>query len=117
MAGRDCSEAVTNAVRRHVAKTGSPVFTRQALIDTELEAIIADTGSAGATPNQTLSRELQQLRDAGVLKFIDQGTYRLLDTPSAHQGTSKGVFLVGSHSIYEDEPERFYRFPPRYLAN
>lgn len=28
---------------------------------------------------------------------------------------SKGVFVIGSHSIYEDEPDRFYRFPPRWL--
>ena len=49
------SEAVTNAVRRHVAKTSSREFTRQALIDSELDAIVADTGSAGATPNQTLA--------------------------------------------------------------
>lgn len=113
------SEAVASAIRRHVAKTSSRVFTRQALIDSELDAIVADTGSAGATPNQTLSRELQQLRDQGVLEFIDQGTYRLLDSPIAvaNPGTSKGVFVIGSHSIYEDEPERFYRFPPKWMRN
>jgi hypothetical protein len=76
VAGRSWSEAVTNAVRRHVAETGSVIFTRQALMDTQLDAIMAETGSAGATPHQTLSRELQQLRDTGLLEFIDQGTYR-----------------------------------------
>ena len=70
MAGRNWSEAVTNAVRRHVAETGSVIFTRQALIDSQLDAIVADTGSAGATPHQTLSRELQQLRDIGLLEFL-----------------------------------------------
>ncbi len=119
MAGRSWSEAVTNAVRRHVAETGSAIFTRQALMDTQLDAIVADTGSAGATPHQTLSRELQQLRDTGLLEFIDQGTYRwkgaALD--SLRNGTSKGVFVIGSHSIYQDEPERFYRFPQRWMAN
>ncbi len=55
------------------------VFTRQELIDGELDTIIGDTGSKGATPDMTLSRELQQLRDAGVLEFIDdRGTYRLM---------------------------------------
>jgi putative restriction endonuclease len=115
--GKSWSEAVQDSVRRHVSKTGSRLFTRQALIDAELDAIVADTGSAGATPHQTLSRELQQLRDTGELEFIDQGTYRLLDPPLVVLGATKGVFLVGSHSIYEDEPERFYRFPTRYLAN
>ncbi len=119
MAGRSWSEAVTNAVRRHVAETGSATFTRQVLIDSQLDAIVTDTGSAGATPHQTLSRELQQLRDAGLLEFLDQGTYRwkgaALD--SLRNGTSKGVFVIGSHSIYQDEPERFYRFPERWMAN
>ncbi len=113
------AEAVETAVRRHVAKTGSPLFSRQALIDGELDAIIADTGSAGATPHQTLSRELQQLRDAGVVEFVDQGIYRLAGPvlEPVRRGGSKGVFVVGSHSIYEDEPERFYRFPTRWMAN
>jgi putative restriction endonuclease len=73
------SEAVEAAVRRHVGRTGSAVFTRPELIDAELETIIADTGSKGATPDMTLSRELQQLRDAGVVEFVDdRGTYRLI---------------------------------------
>ncbi len=79
MAGRDWSEVVEDAVRRHVGSTGDPVFTRQALIDAELDRIISETGSEGVTPERTLSRELQQLRDAGVLAFVDdRGTYRLV---------------------------------------
>lgn len=111
--------AVENAVRRHVAQTGSRVFTRQALIDSQLDAIVGETGSAGATPHQTLSRELQQLRDVGLIEFVDQGTYRWIGYSVAVPGadTSKGVFVIGSHSIYEDEPERFYRFPPRWMRN
>ena len=55
------------------------MFTRQELFDGELSTIIAETGSEGATPHKTLDRELQQLRDAGVLRFVDdRGTYRLL---------------------------------------
>lgn len=119
MAGRDWSETVEEAVRRHVARTGSKVFTRRELIEAELPRIVAETGSRGATPEMTLSRELQQLRDAGVIEFVEQGTYRLLDLTlaSAQQGTNKGVLVVGSHSIYKDEPERFYRFPSKWLRN
>lgn len=79
MTGRDWSEVVEEAVRRHVDSTGDPVLTRQELIDAELDRIISETASEGATPHMTLSRELQQLRDAGVLEFVDdRGTYRLI---------------------------------------
>lgn len=79
MAGRDWSEVVEEAVRRHVDSTGDRVFTRQELQDAELDRIVSETGSEGVTPHQTLSRELQQLRDAGVLEFVDDhGTYRLV---------------------------------------
>jgi len=79
MSGRDWSEVVEEAVRRHVESTGDPVFTRQDLRDSQLSWIVSETGSEGETPHQTLSRELQQLRDAGVLEFVDdQGTYRLV---------------------------------------
>ena len=79
MANRDWSEMVEKAVRRHVSSSGDPVFTRQALMDAELDRIVNETGSTGATPHMTLSCELQQLRDSGVLEFVDdRGTYRLI---------------------------------------
>ena len=79
MAGRDWSEVVEEAVRRHVDSTGDAVFTRQELIDAELDRIVSETSSEGATPHMTLSRELQQLRDAGLLEFVDDhGTYRMI---------------------------------------
>lgn len=79
MAGKDWSEVVEGAVRQHVASTGSAEFTRQDFMDSKLDWIISETGSQGQTPHQTLSRELQQLRDQGVLEFIDdRGAYRLV---------------------------------------
>lgn len=79
MSDRDWSEVVEEAVRRHAAKSGDGSFTRQELIDTELDRIVSETGSQGATPQMTLSRELQQMRDAGVIEFVDdRGTYRLI---------------------------------------
>lgn len=66
-------------MRRHVDSTGDPNFTRQDLIDAELDRMVAETGLAGATPQMTRSRELQQLRDAGVIEFVDdRGSYRLV---------------------------------------
>jgi putative restriction endonuclease len=112
------SEAVISAVRRHVQRTGSTLFTRQALIDSEMPAILAATGSSGATPWQTLSRELQELRDRGRLEFVGTGVYRYAGLPAtdAPLGVTKGVFVTGSHSIYADQPKDFYRFPANYLS-
>lgn len=73
------TESVEEAVRRLVAREGDAVFTRQDLIFSELERIVAETGSRGLTPEMTLNRELQEMRDRGVLEFMDdKGTYRLL---------------------------------------
>lgn len=117
MAGRDWSKAVELAVARLVARKGSPDFTRQELIEQELGRIVRETGSQGATPEMTLSRELQQLRDRGVVTFTTPGHYRAFTggmlLPRAQPG--KCVFVIGSHSIYEDEPDRYYQFPQRWL--
>lgn len=73
MAGK-WRKAVWEAVQRR-ARDGS--VTRAELIEFELDQIVADVGSKGQTPHQTLSRELQELRDAGVLIFDGEGTYRI----------------------------------------
>lgn len=80
-------------------------------------AIIAATGSTGATPWQTLSRELQELRDRGLLEFVGSGVYRYAGLPVADTplGATKGVFVTGEHSIYGDQPKDFFRFPANYL--
>lgn len=72
-------EAVLSAVLRYVQRHSSPEIERRRLIDEELSAIVAATNSHGATPEQTLSKVLQDLRDDGVLRFKDgMGTYVLL---------------------------------------
>jgi putative restriction endonuclease len=115
--GQSWSEAVAAAVRRHVLRTGSTIFDRQALIDSEGQRILIDTGSSGATPWQTLSRVLQELRDSGVLEFVGGGTYRYngLAAVPEQAGTTKGVFVTGPYSDYDDDPPHFYRFPPQWL--
>lgn len=117
MAPSSWSEAVLSAIRRHVQRTGSTLFTRQGLIDSEMDRIIALTGSTGATPWQTLSRELQGLRDRGMLEFVGSGVYRYAApaVPETQSGPTKGVFVTGTHSLYEDQPKDFYRFPANYL--
>lgn len=69
-------ESVANAIRRTTKNTSSRVFTRQQLIEFELQQIVRDVGAKGKTPNQTLSRVLQELRQQGVIEFISPGVYR-----------------------------------------
>ena len=110
-------EAVKKAVARHVAITGSPLFTRQELIASEIGAIAADTRTTGRTPTQTLGRELQQLRDAGLIEFVERGTYRwlgLMPEP-VPVSPSKGIFMLPHHPGFDDLPERRYRFGSQWL--
>ena len=109
------TDAVTNAIRRHVAKTGSPLFTRQALIAAELGAMEAETRTRGRTPSQTMGRELQQLRKEGLVEFLERGTYRWLGAmPEPEPATaSKGIFVLPAHA--SDQPERSYRLQSRWL--
>jgi len=71
--------AVRSAIERRCRATKTDIFTRQELIKNELKQIVADTACKGATPDQTLSRVLQELRDAGYIEFLNNnGTYRKL---------------------------------------
>jgi hypothetical protein len=74
----DWASAVKRALWRSHLRSGSLVVKRQALISEELSIIIAETRTSGATPEQTLSRILQELREGGFVEFIDNGTYRIL---------------------------------------
>ena len=93
-------------------------FTLQDLVHAELAAIVRETGSRGATPEATLRRELQQLRDRGGIEFLGAGSYRLAAAPVLlpSASRSKCVFVVGSHSVYADQPDRFYRFGSQWLS-
>ena len=117
MASKSWTDAVISAVRRHVQRTGSTLFERQAFIDAEGARIKLETGSTGATPWQTLSRIFQELRDAGLIEFVDPGVYRYdgLPASAAQWNSTKGVFVTGTYSPYGDDPPNFYRFPPKWL--
>ncbi len=71
-------DAVLEAVIRLTDTLGSIQFTRQQLLEHELENFYEATGTLGATPTQTLSRELQALRNKGILEFSKRGRYTLL---------------------------------------
>jgi DNA-binding IclR family transcriptional regulator len=71
-------EAVEAAVRREAGRNADGVFTRQDLLANERARILADCRGGGETPEQTISRCLQELEDDGVITFVDgQGTYQL----------------------------------------
>jgi hypothetical protein len=65
-------------VLREAARSSDGSFTRDSLIRNELSKITAAVGSEGLTPEQTLSRVLQELRDEGFISFEEPGVYRLL---------------------------------------
>jgi predicted restriction endonuclease len=74
-------DAVIIALRRFSDRHQTRIINRQKLINEELDQIKYDTNSQGATPAQTLSRILQELREEGVLYFLEEGVYLLLDIP------------------------------------
>lgn len=72
-------EAVENAVLRHASTISNGVFTREEFLAAEEQNIVeACGGEMGRTPRQTISRVLQEMRDDGVIAFVDdRGTYQL----------------------------------------
>ena len=67
------------ALRRLSRKYLTTVIKRQTIIEEELINIINLTESRGKTPEQTLNRILQDLRDEGKVIFLDnKGTYHLV---------------------------------------
>jgi hypothetical protein len=74
-------DAVIKALHRYSVRHETREITRQELIVEEIDQIVKDTNSSGATPTQTLSRVLQELRTEDILHFVGDGVYLLLDTP------------------------------------
>lgn len=73
---RSWRDSVAAAVVRVVRRSGRRTFSREELIQHELERIVGETRSAGRTPDQTLSRVLQELRDDDQIEFLGPGEYR-----------------------------------------
>lgn len=77
--GRPWRESVLDALQRLSHGNAQTLITRQQVIAEELPTIIQETQTPGQTPDQSLSYWLQQLRDDGLLEFVDgRGRYRLL---------------------------------------
>lgn len=82
--------AVWAAVQRQAVRSRG-AFTREQLVGAELGRIVSDAGSTGRTPAQTLSRALQELRDAGLLLFDGRGRYRLAKSTAAEPEVDKAI--------------------------
>ena len=73
--------AVLVALNRFASRHATRLVDRQQFLAEELKAITKATESRGATPHQTASKTLQELRNDGLLEFLSPGKYLLLDKP------------------------------------
>src|SRR5437879_2043194 len=74
-------DAVLASLHSYCTRHATRAVERQRFIGEELSVITAVTASPGLTPDQTLSRILQELRDEGLVQFLERGYYLLLDAP------------------------------------
>jgi hypothetical protein len=74
-------QAAIAGLHRFSVRHRTRLIRRSLLIDEELPLIAAAVDSRGATPAQTLSRVLQELRRLGVLHHVERGVDLLLDSP------------------------------------
>ena len=70
--------AVLDALSRVADRQRSDLISRRSLVYEELNRIADETQSQGKTPDQTLSKILQDLADEGLLEFVSRVQYRLL---------------------------------------
>lgn len=70
-------ELVRDAILEMTSGHPGAHFTRKGLIDHSMPTL-QEAFPAAKTPAQTLSRELQDLRDRGEIEFVARGEYRLL---------------------------------------
>ena len=83
-------DAVWAAVKRQALVSGG-AFSRSELIDSQLAMVVTDAQSEGATPAQTMSRVLQELRDEGVVIFDGRGRYRLAESSAAEPDAQSAI--------------------------
>jgi hypothetical protein len=75
------TESTKLALLNYSARNHTVIIPRQRFIEQELGNIVQSTASQGKTPSQTLSRVLQELRDANFLYFSKQvGEYTLVQS-------------------------------------
>ena len=79
MQGKPWKQATEDAILRICRRRGTKVFDFDSLRQ-ELPQIVKETKTTGKTPENSLSKYMQDLRDEGQIEFVDnQGTYQLID--------------------------------------
>ncbi len=108
-------ESVSSALHRYSARNQTVNIIRSQFISQEIEHIIAEIGSAGKTPGQTVSRVLQELRDEGFLFFSNNsGEYILNHVPidagaedlpedALENAIDKGVLILKDVAVSSEE--------------
>jgi hypothetical protein len=72
-------DSVQQAIIRQCKVNRSDVFTNEQLRNYQLDRIKLETECKGKTPHQTLNKVLQDLRNSGMVQFVDdKGRYRFL---------------------------------------
>lgn len=72
---RQWKDSVREAIKRICDHMESSLFTRKQL-KLELPQMVEETGTQGLTPEKTMDRTLQQLRDLGEIEFLEPGHYQ-----------------------------------------
>ncbi|WP_447962991.1 hypothetical protein [Nitrospira sp. Ecomares 2.1] len=73
--------AVRRALFRFSKRHQTHRIVRQQFLNEELSTVKRETRAKGNTPSQTMSRVLQELRDEGLLLFVNPGEYLLNSGP------------------------------------
>ena len=74
-------DVVLSALHRFSLRHATRAVDRQSFLVEERNAMTIEAGSLGNTPDQTVSRVLQELRDEQLIEFLGNGKYLLLDSP------------------------------------
>lgn len=99
----------------HKLKDKEGYLTLKSLIRTHLQDIVRYNGSIGKTPDRTLCRTLQELRDLGLLTFVIPGLYKVNHSSRyvnlCREYGSKGEMLVSKilkkNNIHFEREKRF----------
>lgn len=125
--GRPSSEAVMSRwrdlvraeLRRWIAEGRGDVVARQDLLRESLPSLAAEFPDA-ATPDQTLSRVLQELRDLGELEFVAPGIYRIfIEAPAESERRERilrGPPLPKGRSVVRNRPVRVRPYQPAFRS-
>ena len=103
-------DATLEAVKELVRENNSPFLTYKEIKEKKLSGIILKTKTAGKTPANSLSLFLQNIRDKGLLSFVDnKGLYFFIDNKLDKSFTNKRLSINISTTNDIETDEVFYQ--------